>query len=133
MREMEYDFSKSKIPKGLSYPLKRSLLDKAFEEYEISQIFVVYYFLRTGGNIVMRADYHGEGEQNFATGKTTVTVYAVPSEERKRTEDLLVQQGLPALMKWIKNIEISNQGFRIKDRHFVMECKNNELHFRQFE
>lgn len=130
---MEYGFSKDKVPKGLSYPLKRSVLDSSFEEYEISQIFFVYYFLRTGGNNVMRADYEGEGKKNFAAGKTTVTVYAVPSEKRKITENLLVQQGLPALLNWIKNIETSNEGFRIKDRHFVMECKNNELHFRQFE
>lgn len=130
---MDYGFTKNKVPKGFSYPLKRSLLDKTFEEYEVSQIFVVYYSLRTGGDIVIRADYQGEGKQNFATGKTSVTVYAVPSEERKTTEDLLIEQGLSVLMKWIKNVENSDEGFRIKDRHFVMECKNNELDFRQFE
>ena len=129
---VKYGFSKSKIPKGMSYPLKRSMLDAALDEAGIFRLHMVYYFLRQSGQNVMRADYAGESRQAAAAGRSSVTVYAVPSDERKQTESLILATGLPRVCQWLKNIENGGDGLRSKDRHLVIEYAGDKLLFREF-
>ncbi|MBS1793141.1 MAG: hypothetical protein JSS81_04770 [Acidobacteria bacterium] len=130
---MDYGFDKHKLPKGMSYPLKRSALDAALKGNGISQVHVVYYWLRQSGHNVMRADYLGESKKGWATaGQSSITLYAVPSDERKQTENLILSEALPRLCEWLKKIEVGGNSSRFKDQHLVIECSENKLFFREF-
>ncbi len=126
---MEYDFHKWKNPKGLSYPIKRSVLDKILESSKSNRIKWVYYSIRTGGDIVIRANFIGEAHKDMSPGNIGLSIYAVPSEERKQTETLLLEKGFPKLVQWLKKVEIAGEGWRSKTRLFEIECKNGELVF----
>jgi hypothetical protein len=125
---MNYSFDKSKLPQGMSYPLKRSVLDAALEAAGISRIYVVYYWVRQAGSVVMRAEYCGESSTGrFAAGQSSVTLYAVPSGERKETETLLLDRGLPVLCSWLKKAEDAGSAWRGKPHHLAIECARGRL------
>lgn len=102
---MEYGFSKDKIPKHLCYPIKRSLLDSILKESETERIQWVTYAIRAGGNVVIRANFIGEAHKLPTIGRIGLTIYAVPIEEKNETERLLVENGLPRLVEWLKKVE----------------------------
>ena len=117
---LEYAFNKAKLPRGLSFPLKRSVLDAALLEAGVLGIDFVYYWLRQRGHLVMWADYRGEGRRGWASaGQLSITVYAVPSAERQATEEALVAEVLPRLVGWLKSLEKSGNTRRGSDQHFV--------------
>jgi len=120
---LQYSVSKSKIPRGLSFPLKRSLLDAGLLSSSISQVFHVFYNMRHGGNIVMRADFMGEGHgfSPSSTGKSHLTVYAVPSKEKHAIETLLVKEGLPRVCTWLQRVEQEGNGWRAKNYSIALE------------
>jgi len=127
---MNYSFDKSKLPQGMSYPLKRNVLSAALEEFQIFQVHVVYFWIRQHGNIVMRADYLGETNKGwFAAGKSSVTLYAVPSKERHMTQHLLLEKGLPALCTWLQKAEAAENVWRGMYHSFVIECTQGKLSF----
>ena len=115
-----YGFDKAKLPRGLSFPLKRGVLDSALEKAGLTKIHVVYYWLRQGGHILIRADYCGEGRRGwFAAGLSSITIYAVPSSERQATEAALVLDVLPQMIGWLKSLEQSGNVRRGTDQHFM--------------
>ncbi|HYW73670.1 MAG TPA: hypothetical protein VE961_21790 [Pyrinomonadaceae bacterium] len=130
---MNYSFDKSRLPQGMSYPLKRSVLDETLERAGVSRIYVVYYWLRQGGDVVMRADYCGDATKGrFAAGQSSLTLYAVPSTERKQTETLLLAKGLPPLCAWLKRAEEAGNAWRGKDHHLAIRCTDGLLSFSEF-
>src|SRR5262249_22630532 len=63
---LAYAFDKARVPRGLSFPLRPSVLDDALLEARVSKIHCVYYWLRQSGHIVMRADFCGEGRRGWS-------------------------------------------------------------------
>jgi hypothetical protein len=120
---LQYSFSKSKIPRGLSYLLKRSLLDAGLVSSSISQVYHVFYNMRHGGNIVMRADFLGEGHGRslFSVGKNSITLYAVPSIEKYRIETALIMEGLPRVCAWLQRVQLAGNAWRAKNHSIVLE------------
>jgi hypothetical protein len=117
---LAYAFDRSKTPQGLSFPLKRSVLDTALSATGVSGVHCVYYWLRQRGQIVMRADFCGEGRRGWAAaGRASITIYAVPSPERQATEATLVSEVLPRMVSWLKALEQSGNTRRGVDQHFV--------------
>jgi hypothetical protein len=130
---MNYSFDKNKLPRGMSYPLKRSVLDETFERVGISKVFAVYYWLRQSGDVVMRADYCGDAARDrFAAGQSSVTLYAVPSVQCKETEGLLLENGLPSLCAWLKCSQDAGNAWRGKDHHLAIRCAHGKLSFAEF-
>jgi hypothetical protein len=119
----EYAFSKAPIPRGMSFPLKRSVLDAALDAAGIERVATVYYALaQRGARIVVWSQYLGEAHRGFAAaGTSSVTLYAVPSTERHRIEEALVDVVLPQLVKWLRDIEASGSGRRAMTRDFAAE------------
>lgn len=126
---MEYGFSKDKIPKHLCYPIKRSLLDSILKESETERIQWVTYAIRAGGNVVIRANFIREAHKLPTIGRIGLTIYAVPIEEKNETERLLVENGLPRLVEWLKKVETLGEGWRSKTRLFEIHFINNEISF----
>lgn len=118
---LEYGFDKAKLPRGLSFPLGRSVLDRALEQAGVTGVHCVYYWRRQSGDVVLRAEYCGEGRKGWAAaGMSSVTVYAVPSAERKATEQAVLEQGLPRLVAWLRELERAGNTRRGVDQHLAV-------------
>jgi hypothetical protein len=126
--DMEYAFDKHRLPKGQSFPLKRSVLDTHLDVARLKTVWIVYYWVRNAGSVVLRADYCGEGRKGWATaGRTTLTVYAVPSGERKETEIIVVRDILPKLVAWLRKAEDSGNTWRGADHEIVFNLEDGAL------
>ena len=107
---MEYYSSKDKLPKGLSYPLKRSILDPALDAAGVARLGAVYYkrkaWRQEPGDVVLRATYCGEGNRGwFAAGTSSIYVFAVPSDLRRQIEDALLAGALQLVASWLRDLE----------------------------
>src|SRR5687767_2474637 len=99
------------MPKGLSFPLKRSLLDAGLGPAGLSEVVSVYYTTQQGASTirgrpapdtVLRATFCGEGHRGSAgAGTVSIYVFAVLSQERKRIEEAIQSEVLPALSRWL--------------------------------
>ena len=130
---MEYDFHKWKIPKGLSYPIKRSVLDKILEDSKTNRIKWVSFSSGQRENIVLWANFIGEGHKTSTVGNIGLYIYAVPSDERKEMEEFLLEKGFPKLVEWLKKVESAGEGWRSKTRLFEIRYENGELNFSETE
>jgi hypothetical protein len=128
-----YHFDKAKIPKGMSFPLKRSRLDAALLESGLSALGGVSYLLRQSGDIVLRGEYCGEQRRgSAAAGQSSITVYAVPSEQRSQVESALEAELLPRLLSWLREIEQAGNVRRAADRHFVASWSEGQTSVQTF-
>jgi hypothetical protein len=118
---MDYSFSKDKLPKGTSYPLKRSHLDAALEQANVKDLVHVAYLKRQRINEVMRADYHGEHLKFGCAGQSWLTIYSVPGEQRAATESALLNEGIPAIVKWLLKAETERNTWRAVNHALVLE------------
>jgi hypothetical protein len=131
---MEYEFHKSKIPKDFSYPIKRNILEGFLENSETNRIkWVSFNFGSQKTNIVVWANFIGEAHTAGSAGNIGLYVYAVPSDERKQIETLLIEEGLPKFIEWLKKLEKLGEGWRQKTRLFEIEYKKGELKYSETE
>ena len=115
---MDYSFTKAKLPRGTSYPLKRSRLDAALEQAGLKNVLRVTYLRQQRRNEVMRADYHGE---HLRGGYTSLTVYSVPGDERAATEFALLKEGIPAIIQWLLKAETERNTWRAVNHELVLK------------
>ena len=118
---MDYSFNKDKLPKGTSYPLKRSHLDAALEQANVKNLVFVSYLRQQRPNEVMRADYHGEHLKVGSAGSASLTIYSVSGEQRAATESALLHEGIPAIIKWLLKAEAAGNTWRAVDHALVLE------------
>ena len=120
---MEYGFRKAKLPLGMSFPLKRSVLDAALVDGGVSTVSNVYYSLaqRTSAPVpIVRAEYFGESRRDWAAaGTTSITLHAIPSGQRHVIEAALRTAVLPALIRWLVDVERAGSGPRAMNRNFT--------------
>ena len=109
-----YHFSKSRIPRGLSYPLKRSVLDAALDNAGIDSLANVYYSLgQRGEGPTVSAEYTSETARGWAhAGFVSLFVHAVPSPNLKEVRDALESVVLPRLLTWLKELQAAGNASR---------------------
>lgn len=128
MAPVEYSFTKRKIPRGLSFPLKRSALDSQLEAAGVSQVASVYYTTHQGArsewsgpaaNAILRATYCNEGLRGWMfAGMASIYVFPVPSSRRKEIEEAIHSRVMPALLKWLIELERAGNTRRGHDQVF---------------
>jgi hypothetical protein len=124
----EYSFSKRKLPRGYSYPLKRGLLDELLDEAELTKIDTVHYcFDLKSDNLILRGNYSGEAHKGWAAGLSSIWLWAVRSEERKVVENVLVNEALPALIMWLRKAEQEGNVWRATSRHIDFRFRDTQL------
>ena len=122
MRVEQYEFSKAKLPKKLSYPLKRSLLDTALRSASVYEtVWFVRYLGRQNGNTVLAAYFSPEQYGYAASGKVMITVWAVPPKKRHATEELLLNQALPSLCRWLARSQLEGNVWRGSNHSLTFE------------
>jgi hypothetical protein len=124
-----YRFTRAKIPKSLSFPLKRSALDAALEGAGITSLAAVYFWTRQPGDVVLRANYCGEAQRTAAAGESTLTVYAVPAPKRHDTEGALLREALPRLVAWLRAAQAAGNAWRGANHHLAVSYQGGQLYY----
>ena len=115
-----YGFEKDKLPRGMSFPLKRSLLDAALSEGGVARILFVHYRRYREADWIIRAEFLSEAHRGFAgAGMSSIVVSAVPSAERVVAEAALSSHGLPLMVRWLHELEESGNARRGMNQQFV--------------
>jgi hypothetical protein len=130
---MDYPFSKHKLPKGFSFPLKRSVLDALLDASEITGLSgVSFIYSSQSREILLRASFFGEAHKGWAAaGLTSLTFYAVPSGLKNEIESAMSASVLPRLCDWLRMVEQKGNAWRGQSRH--LEFRWNEDTFTERE
>lgn len=126
-----YGFSKEKLPKGLSYPLKRSLLDSALCAASVyGAVYSVRYLSgRRRSPVVLDAQFVPLGRQAHPTvvGKSLITLWAVPSTTRRHLEQQIVATALPQLCDWLAQSQTEGSGWKSMPHSVAFELVRGDL------
>jgi hypothetical protein len=132
---MPYRFFKSKLWRGHSYPLKRSVLDDALLAGGVmDDVSWVHYNEWNGSSLLrlptLRVSFVGEDRKpfpNMPPGTSQINVYAVLSMERKLAEQLLISEGLPRVVRWLVKVATSGNTVRGPDQHLTLSVREGKL------
>ena len=127
-----YSFSKDKLPKALSYPLKRSLLDSALQSAGVyDAIWSVRYLGRPYLNVVLYASFIPDWKGHpTVRGRCSITIRAIPNDQRHIAEQLLVVEGLPNLCRWLTKTRAEGNVCRANEHALTLEIQGGKLrHF----
>jgi len=127
--EEPYSFSKDKIGKELGYPLKRSLLDSALHSASVyATVYSVRYLGHLNSNVVLGASFIPEWKGHpTVRGRCLITVWAVPSQQRRAAEQLLVAEGLPILCRWLERTRSEGNAWRGFEHMLNFEIQDGRL------
>lgn len=126
---MKYTYSKAKLPPGHGFPIGKSVIDEIILRSNTKDIHAMYYFHKISGNIVLRADYLGEEYHNWhGAGQTSITVYSVPSGQKRAISQWLTIEVLPRLLSWLNDLEQAGNTRR-NGRHSIAFSYNNGTTF----
>lgn len=134
----DYGFSKDKIPASLGYPLKRSLLDAALDKAGVRRhVYSVRYLLghwHATSPLVVDVMFQPEAGGHYhpsVAGRSLITVFAVPSQERKQVEDILVSQGLSLICNWLAEGASAGNVWRNTVHHLSLSVCEGALTHKQ--
>ena len=94
--------TKPKLPKGLSYPLKTSMIEAILTEIPVDCDVSLTYWTPQSGGSVLEAHYWLLNQRRPTT--VYLRVGAVPSPQRRAVQELLVEHVLPAFAEWLRII-----------------------------
>ena len=115
---MEYAFDKDDLPKGMSFPIRRSVFDLILNSRGVlDEVHHVYFSRPQRTGLLFRASYCGEDRRGwFAAGKSGLSIFAVPSAARKRVEEALIEEGMPLVNRWLQNLKTAGNVVRSNDQ-----------------
>jgi hypothetical protein len=125
-----YSFSKDKIGRKLGYPLKRSLLDAALRSASVyATVYSVRYLAHQNSSVVLDASFVPEWRGHpTVRGRSLITVWAVPSEQRNAAEQLLVAEAFPILCRWLLKTQTEGNVWRGTEHMLTFEIQDGMLH-----
>jgi len=124
-----YHFQKDTLPKMLSYPVKRSLLDAALRSADVyGMLYAVSYVGRHNNSLLMDAFFTEEQHtQPLSAGRVLLRVWAVPNAKRHQTEAMLVASGLPILCQWLQKAQAEANVWRGKAHRLLLEVADENI------
>jgi hypothetical protein len=88
----------------MAYPLRRCSLDAAFEVGDIGSVAEVS-FRDWASRPLFEALFQGAGRRNPHAGMCVVEIGAVPRRAVKDTEAILLTEGIPLFIEWLRKAE----------------------------
>ena len=124
-----YAFSKDKIGRELGYPLKRALLDSALHSASVySAVYSVRYLGHRNPTVVLDASFTPEWSGHpTVRGRCSITVWAVPSQQRNVTEQILVAEGLSILCRWLARTQDEGNAWRGSEHMLNFKIQDGSL------
>jgi hypothetical protein len=104
---LTYQFiGKTKLPRGFSFPIGRSMLDGFLERERFTTITGVGFIgcSSPSDGRLLHADYRGWGNK-YAEHSLNISISAVPSLMRLTAQRLLREAGFPVLSEWLRSFE----------------------------
>jgi hypothetical protein len=127
--ELGYVFiGKEKLAKGLSFPIKRSVLDEFLRREGITKVTGVGFCGTSRQNVVLAADYYGP-RRRASHHTLNLWIFAVRSDLRRHAEELVKSTALPRLAEWISSFS-DDSLLRAKTDHstsFALEFSSTDL------
>jgi len=122
MADATWDYSKYSLPRGYSYPVKRSDIEAAVRRAAPTGLKSVDMFRWRPEWPVARAEYSGDArrERWSRDGLVIVRIRAVPSEQRHHVEHLLLTGGLDGLFSWVAGAGTAGNSWRGADHYFQL-------------
>ena len=122
MLDTPWSYSKNPLPRGYSYPVKRTDIDAAVLRASPTRLGAVYLMQWKIKSVLARADHLGDARSRrwAMEGLVTVRLFAVPSVERYRVENLLLNGGLDRLFTWVADAGDAGNSWRGGDHHFQL-------------
>lgn len=122
------------------FPLKPDVLLSYLDQYQLSQIHSIKYFLRTSRGVLISARYQGElnrerlkefGLETTTSGneigKSEIRVYSVGPDDERQARDALLTEGLPLLCEWLREAESQAYNWKRNDHSIVFKFKKGKL------
>lgn len=124
---LDYLFAKDKLPKGWSYPLRRSVLNVALEAAGVTRLFSVRFSYGGGTQLVrpLRVQFGGDQPRRLPGGTASITVYAVPSAER-RSSMAALESKLAIVCDWIRGAETAPPTWRMFSHELIVELHDGQ-------
>jgi hypothetical protein len=98
---------KPKLPKGLSYALKTSILQEAIESAGLDCHINLNYWTPQkvpGGDTILEC-FYWLPNANVDHDRFYIRAGSIKSEQRKTAENLLREKVIPVFIKWMKKIK----------------------------
>jgi len=133
---LEYSFHKHRLPKGLSYPLKRSQLDEALQRASAFEVHSVSFWWDKNASHDRITDAYFSNDRRFPPtapslhaecGRSWIRILAVPSPQRHETERIIEERVLPRLVAWLKQLENAGSAWRWTDHEFAAHYRAGQL------
>jgi hypothetical protein len=126
-----YSFSKDRLAKGWSYPMKRSALDHALFEAGATSVASVTFSRDTRPlshphRPPLSVQYHGENAPYAMAGCCVISVKSVPSESRFIIAEALATR-LGDVARWIANIVEQTPTWRAEGHGLLATVIGGEL------
>jgi len=129
---MTYAFHRTKIPKTLAFPLKRTTLDAALEAAGVADLAAVTFSTRERGDVVLRVEFTGQHRKGWVgAGKASLFLYAVPTAERRVAEDSLVRDALAQVCAWLRRAQDAGNAWKEADHLFEVHYSGNGIHTKE--
>jgi hypothetical protein len=123
----QYDYGRGGLPKGFSYPLRRTELDAALDAAGITRVSEVQLRRPLAGWIFW-AEYVGEGTWYAPRrGKVRLTLFGVPSTRRAQIAAWFRAEGLPTLTAWCAHLDQKGQGWSLLDHALYAEITDSGI------
>lgn len=127
-----FHYTKARLPRGESYPLKRSDLDAILAEVEVPRLRAVYLSRGSGGR-VMAARLSSDCDRGASAGTTTLHVMSVPSEVRRDVRAALLAGGADLVVAWVAGCERASEAWRLHRHHISLAYTSERGRFRVVE
>jgi hypothetical protein len=113
---IEYPYSKARLPKGESFPLKRGEVDTLLASVKPLRLHAVY-FARGRDRFAMSAYFSPDCSRGAAAGRTTLMVHSIPSALRRDVREALLAGGAQRLIHWLEACETAAETWRLHGHH----------------
>ena len=125
--DLGYRFSRSKVPRGFSYPMKRSVLDAAIAARGVHSVASVVFYFQRGPESILTVTYTGEQNDGILKpGTFSIWIYAVPSIERSTVQESIMRFVIPTALDWIVEIDHAGNVRRTGNHHFAARLIEGE-------
>jgi hypothetical protein len=125
--DLGYQFSRHKVPRGFSYPMKRGVLDAAIAARGLQSVASVVFYFRRAPESIFTVTYTGEQNDGILKpGTFSIWIYAVPSSERSKVQESIMRSVIPSALDWIVEIDHAGNVRRTGNHHFAAQLIEGE-------
>ena len=105
----DFELRTSRLAKGLAYPIQRCSLEAAIVVGEALSLRHVTFGPSPGSDALLQAIFQGPQRHNPQAGTCSLSIAPVPARAVKEVEPLILLEGIPAFLRWLRKTELASQ------------------------